>query len=48
MTDHKVVGPEEWQAARNGLLQREKAHPDGGRDEGDAFQSWIRRHDEYV
>jgi predicted dithiol-disulfide oxidoreductase (DUF899 family) len=26
MTDHKVVGPEEWQAARDELLQREKAH----------------------
>jgi predicted dithiol-disulfide oxidoreductase (DUF899 family) len=26
MTDHKVVGPEEWQAARGELLQREKAH----------------------
>jgi predicted dithiol-disulfide oxidoreductase (DUF899 family) len=26
MTDHKVVGHEEWQAARNELLQREKAH----------------------
>jgi predicted dithiol-disulfide oxidoreductase (DUF899 family) len=26
MTNHKVVGPEEWQAARDELLQREKAH----------------------
>jgi predicted dithiol-disulfide oxidoreductase (DUF899 family) len=26
MTDHKVVGREEWQAARDGLLQREKEH----------------------
>jgi predicted dithiol-disulfide oxidoreductase (DUF899 family) len=26
MTDHKVVGPEEWQAAREQLLQREKEH----------------------
>jgi predicted dithiol-disulfide oxidoreductase (DUF899 family) len=26
MTDHKVVRHEEWQAARNGLLQREKEH----------------------
>lgn len=26
MTDHQVVGREEWQAARNELLQREKAH----------------------
>jgi predicted dithiol-disulfide oxidoreductase (DUF899 family) len=26
MTDHKVVGREEWQAAREELLQREKQH----------------------
>ena len=26
MTDHKVVGLEEWQAARDELLQREKEH----------------------
>jgi predicted dithiol-disulfide oxidoreductase (DUF899 family) len=26
MTDHKVVGRTEWQAARDELLQREKAH----------------------
>ena len=26
MTDHKVVGPKEWQAARDDLLQREKLH----------------------
>jgi predicted dithiol-disulfide oxidoreductase (DUF899 family) len=26
MTDHKVVGRKEWQAARHELLQREKAH----------------------
>jgi predicted dithiol-disulfide oxidoreductase (DUF899 family) len=26
MTDHKVVGREEWQAAREELLQREKRH----------------------
>jgi predicted dithiol-disulfide oxidoreductase (DUF899 family) len=26
MTDHKVVGRQEWQAARDELLQREKAH----------------------
>jgi predicted dithiol-disulfide oxidoreductase (DUF899 family) len=26
MTDHKVVGHEEWQAAREELLQREKEH----------------------
>ena len=26
MTDHKVVGRAEWQAAREELLQREKAH----------------------
>jgi predicted dithiol-disulfide oxidoreductase (DUF899 family) len=26
MTDHKVVGREEWQAARDELLQREKKH----------------------
>jgi len=26
MTDHKVVGREEWQAARDELLQREKEH----------------------
>jgi predicted dithiol-disulfide oxidoreductase (DUF899 family) len=26
MTDHKVVGREEWQAAREELLRREKAH----------------------
>ena len=26
MTDHKVVGRAEWQAARDELLQREKAH----------------------
>ena len=26
MTEHKVVGPEQWQAARDELLQREKAH----------------------
>ena len=26
MTDHKVVGREEWQAARDQLLQREKEH----------------------
>ena len=26
MTDHKVVSREEWQAARDELLQREKQH----------------------
>jgi predicted dithiol-disulfide oxidoreductase (DUF899 family) len=26
MTDHQVVGPQEWQAARDELLQREKEH----------------------
>jgi predicted dithiol-disulfide oxidoreductase (DUF899 family) len=26
MTDHMVVGREEWQAARDELLQREKDH----------------------
>jgi predicted dithiol-disulfide oxidoreductase (DUF899 family) len=26
MTDHKVVGRQQWQAARDELLQREKAH----------------------
>ena len=26
MTDHKIVGREEWQAARDELLQREKEH----------------------
>jgi predicted dithiol-disulfide oxidoreductase (DUF899 family) len=26
MTDHKVVGRKEWQAARHALLQREKTH----------------------
>src|SRR6266511_5264035 len=26
MTDHKVVGREEWEAARDELLQREKEH----------------------
>ncbi len=26
MTDHKVAGREEWQAARDELLQREKEH----------------------
>ena len=26
MTDHKVVGREEWQAAHDELLQREKEH----------------------
>jgi predicted dithiol-disulfide oxidoreductase (DUF899 family) len=26
MTDHSVVGHDEWQAARDGLLQREKEH----------------------
>src|SRR4051812_3332379 len=26
MTDHKVVGPEEWEAARDELIQREKEH----------------------
>ena len=26
MTEHKVVGREEWQAARQGLLEREKQH----------------------
>jgi len=26
MTEHKIVGPEQWQAARDELLQREKAH----------------------
>jgi predicted dithiol-disulfide oxidoreductase (DUF899 family) len=26
MTDHKVVGRQEWQATRDDLLQREKAH----------------------
>ena len=26
MTDHKVVGRQEWQAARDELLQREKEH----------------------
>ena len=93
MTDHTVISREEWQAARDELLQREKEHTrmadelarqrrelpwvaiekeyrfdtddgtrtlaelfDGrsqlrapkGRDEGDAFQTWIRRHDEYI
>ena len=26
MTDHKVIGREEWQAARDELLHREKEH----------------------
>jgi predicted dithiol-disulfide oxidoreductase (DUF899 family) len=26
MTDHKVVGREEWEAARDELIQREKEH----------------------
>jgi Bacterial protein of unknown function (DUF899) len=26
MTEHKVVGPEQWQAAREELLEREKVH----------------------
>jgi predicted dithiol-disulfide oxidoreductase (DUF899 family) len=26
MTKHKVVGPEQWQAAREELLEREKVH----------------------
>jgi predicted dithiol-disulfide oxidoreductase (DUF899 family) len=26
MTDHKVVGRQQWQAARDELLKREKAH----------------------
>ena len=26
MTEHKIVDPQEWQAARDELLQREKAH----------------------
>jgi len=26
MTDHKVVSRAEWQAARDGLLRREKEH----------------------
>jgi predicted dithiol-disulfide oxidoreductase (DUF899 family) len=30
MTDHKVVGREEWQAARDELLQREKEHTQMG------------------
>jgi predicted dithiol-disulfide oxidoreductase (DUF899 family) len=100
MTEHKIVGRQEWQAARQELLRREKEHTrlgdelarqrrqlpwvaiekpyrfdtddgprtlaelfDGrsqllgyypildrapkGRDEGDGFQLWIRRHDEY-
>jgi predicted dithiol-disulfide oxidoreductase (DUF899 family) len=30
MTEHKVVDPQEWQAARDELLQREKAHTQTG------------------
>ncbi len=100
MTDHTVVSREEWQAARDELMRREKEHTrmadelarqrrelpwvaasvftwhDGvvyqsygttargvefvmgyypildrvpnGRDEGDGFQTWIRRRDEYA
>jgi predicted dithiol-disulfide oxidoreductase (DUF899 family) len=32
MTDHKVVNYQEWQAARDDLLQREKAHTRAGDD----------------
>ena len=31
MTEHKIGSREEWQAAREMLLQREKEHPDGRR-----------------
>ena len=63
MTDHKVVGRQEWQAARDAVYQGYATAGRGveflmgyypildrapkGRDEGDAFQTWIRRHDEY-
>jgi predicted dithiol-disulfide oxidoreductase (DUF899 family) len=40
MTSHQTGTHEQWLAARNELLAK-------GRDEGDAFQVWIRRHDEY-
>jgi Bacterial protein of unknown function (DUF899) len=30
MTDHTIVGPKQWQAAREALLQREKAHTQMG------------------
>jgi predicted dithiol-disulfide oxidoreductase (DUF899 family) len=29
MTDHKIVSREEWQAARDELLKREKQHTPG-------------------
>ena len=47
MIDHKVGTPEEWAAARDDLLEREKELTRMS-DEGDAFQTWIRRHDEHV
>jgi predicted dithiol-disulfide oxidoreductase (DUF899 family) len=49
MTDHKVIGREEWQAAREELLQREKEHTRMG-DEL-ALQRrelpWVRVEKEY-
>jgi predicted dithiol-disulfide oxidoreductase (DUF899 family) len=43
VTDHKVVSRQEWQAARDELLQREKEHTRMA-DE----LAHERRHDEYV
>jgi predicted dithiol-disulfide oxidoreductase (DUF899 family) len=43
VTDHEVVSRQEWQAARDELLQREKEHT-RMTDE----LAHERRHDEYV
>jgi predicted dithiol-disulfide oxidoreductase (DUF899 family) len=51
MSDHKVVSREEWQTARDEFLMGYYPILDRapkGRDEGEGFQLWIRRHDEYV
>jgi hypothetical protein len=56
MTDHTIGTRDEWLAAREELLRREKSRPGyypilerapKGRDEEGSSEFWIRRHDEY-
>jgi predicted dithiol-disulfide oxidoreductase (DUF899 family) len=49
MTDHKVVGPEEWSAAREELLAREKEHTRLGDELAQQRRElpWVRVEKEY-
>jgi predicted dithiol-disulfide oxidoreductase (DUF899 family) len=49
MTDHKVVNREEWQAARDELLQREKAHTRMGDELARQRRElpWVAIHKDY-